>query len=704
MSQQINTIHDYTKALLVRLGADEKSILENSMRLQSVLYMTYWFHRLRNNKEEQTRIQIHLEKYLGSPFVAFSEPINELLSDETLTDLSKEYVEQLLIPVNTVDLVIMKPEDADSRDKQVLCIERDYYPLGLALPGGIIQDEDETNELNITASQYAALRTAGTKVLGLTDPIHFSKETAVDGSEYYLVRGEAETPNVKIYAQDEGGYHFQENIKSVLRPSDPRHIVNTLAFKCEIEGNPSSDYIWKDKDAIMSDTTPTGGFAFGHHREIVAFITAQTSVQKERAMNERDFIRGLINDPLASYTTLQKRFNEAGGSPDVSFPELFPVVDRMLTEMFTADINQLCADFPFLVGFRDKAVISLRQVALKNKIFLPYASTVRAIAEGVAFFDLIARQKRGFYDTVPKDKIIEHDPSKTPFASYHMYRYKYRYDQMLNMIPNEIIIPTYEALSATDLLRVRSVPIRFIGLSHEFLYVDEFEQSPEEFFMHDSNHSWRMITEDNDSVAYGRTKEDLIKDENAFAPDYLNHIKITPSDTEEEKELKKLKKIILFEIVHEDARPFLKEVICKYIQLKEGNPVSFEVPRIDPKTSYMDIIETIDTGISTLSYVRNKLQHGFYDHIDAQQPQIVGPKYRTAHWITKAAYDMLVELQATPSTEAELDSDGHVSFEWLLQRTCAAGPDNIHNENEIDPDVLKYGDDTERLNPKRYQA
>src|SRR3989338_6064877 len=97
--------------------------------------------------------------------------------------------------------------------------------------------------------------------------------------------------------------------------------------------------------------------------------------------------------------------------------------------------------------------------------------------------------------------------------------------------------------------------------------------------------------------------------------------------------MKKLKKIILFEIVHEDARPFLREVIRKYVQVKEGGAVPFEVPRIDPKTGYMDVVDTLDTGISTLSYVRNKLQHGFYDHIDPQLPQIVGPKFRTAEWI-----------------------------------------------------------------------
>jgi hypothetical protein len=65
---------------------------------------------------------------------------------------------------------------------------------------------------------------------------------------------------------------------------------------------------------------------------------------------------------------------------------------------------------------------------------------------------------------------------------------------------------------------------------------------------------------------------------------------------------------------------------------------------------------------------------------------------------------MLVELESPPQKGADLDPDGRVSYEWLLKRTCAAGPDNIHNTDFTDPEVEKFGDATERLNPKRYQA
>ncbi len=700
---RIQTIHSSTATVLAVEGIPPETIKRGDIQLQSVLYMVYWFRRLRNNPEEQQRIRRNLIEYIGSAAPNPDAAAENLFLNNGLATSSKEYVESLLFPKKTVDLIVTKEH---GKEKEVLCVNRGYYPYGSALPGGIIRDEDEDNSLELPAHVFAALRVAGEKVLGLKPgQAQYVREVAANGRICFLVKGETDLPTVRLSPEDEGGYRYRENTKSVLRPADPRHIVDTVGFKCELVGETTESLIWRKKSDIMSPEATTGGFAFGHHREIVAYITAQTSVEKEREMKEREFVRSLIKEPVESYHSFKARFEANKNSPETSFKELFPVVDQLLSEAFSEDINQLCEAIPLLTGIRDKAVISLRHVCLKNRTFCPYLPTLRAIAEAIAFFDLVARQKRDFYKTVPKDKIIEHDPRNTAYASYHMYRYKYRLDQLLNMVPEEIVIPTFESLSATDLMRVRGVPIRFIGLSREFLYVDEFEQSPEEFFMHDANHSWRMIMEDRAAEEkYGKSKEQLIEESNAFIEQYLRKIKIQKTDTEEEREIKKLKKIILFEIVHEDARPFLKEVICKYIQVKEGGPVPFEVPHIDPKTGYMDVVDTLDTGISTLSYVRNKLQHGFYDHIDAQLPQIVGPKYRTAEWIARAAHDMLQELNAPPVAEAELDKQGLVSYEWLLKRTCAVGPDNIHGTEAQDPAIDTYGDGAERLNPKRYKV
>ncbi len=704
-STELNQVRDLVNKKLTDALVPPEKLLNGDIRFQSVLYMSYWHQRLHNNTLEQNRIKTHLEEYLGTAVPDSTIAAGNLLSSPDLSEASKSFVETLMTPTKTVDLVITRQSPDNENETEVLSLERGYYPFGSALPGGIIKDSDESNDLDIPQNVFAALRVAGDKVLGLGDEAQYSIRTNESGKTYYEVYSENDSASVRIHPEDEGGYTYRENIKSTIRPADPRHIVDTVAFRSELIGEPKTNLKWIKKSEIMSVNETTGGFAFGHHREIVAHITSQSSVEKEREMSEREFVRSIINNPLDAYKALKERFDKDGGSSETSFPELFPAVDKILLDLFKHEINQMCEDIPLLAGIRDKAVISLRQVSLKNRTFMPYLPTLLAITEGITFFDVVSRQKKGFYDEMPKDRIVEHNPAETQYAQYHMYRYKYRFNEMLSMLPGEIVIPTFEPLSATDLMKVRGVPVRFVGLEEDFVYVDEFEQSPEEFLMHDVNHSWRMIMEDRKYMEEsGMSRDQFVEESTRFSKVYLDHIKILKSDTEEEREIKKLKKIILFEVVHEDARPFLRDVITRFIQMQEGKPVPFEVPRIDKETGYMDVVDTLDTGISTLSYVRNKLQHGFYDHIDAQLPQIVDPKYRTAAWISWAAYEMLVELGADPVQEAELDAHGNVSFEWLMKRTCAVGPDNIHDEISEDPDLAVYGDGADKLNPKRYQA
>jgi hypothetical protein len=341
----------------------------------------------------------------------------------------------------------------------------------------------------------------------------------------------------------------------------------------------------------------------------------------------------------------------------------------------------------------------LRHVSLKNRVFCPYLPTVNAIFDAVAFFDVVARHKKDFYNDLSTSEIIEHNPKEKANASYHMYKYQYRMNELLSKIPDEIIIPTFTNTSATDLMKVRGVPIRFVGLATDFLYVDEFEQSPEEFLMHDGNHSYRMMIEDEKYMAENNlSREELTARQNAFIQDYLPRIKISQDDSEIEKELKKIKKIILFEVCHEDAKPLLPEVVLSALLRKEGGETRFELPIIDEKTHYLDIVDVLDTEISTLSYVRNKLQCGFYDKVDKQNTHIVSPQYRKSDFIAQAAMDMIHELAIM------LDKKVDVDYEYILKRVCSVGPNNIYDASIEDENLKKYSDGAQFLNPKRYTS
>jgi hypothetical protein len=695
----MNTSNETLTDLLINNGVSQDDLDSSKIREYTVLYCIYWANRLKNNPEEQAKIVDSLSIYLGIDKVQ----LNDIINNPDLIIQSQDYILNTLTPTKSIDLLITKSSDNESL-QEFLTYTRGIFPAGLAIPGGLIIQEDYYNPLGIRTELYAALRVAGQKVLHLNEGLNILKEYNDHGAEYYSVsNGKAK---IVLEPLDERGYEFKENIKSVLRPSDPRHIVDTIGFKCHIEGDYTltDEYQWTRRDVILSQNSNIK-IAFNHHRELIAQLTAQTSLQKEMGYKEYKFIRSIVDNPVEMYNQLQQRFLANENNVNTSMPELFPVVNSLLTKMYDTKYNEICIFNTTLAGIRDKATISLRHCSLIKRVFCPYLPTVRAVFEAIAFFDIVARERKSFYSTISKDKIEEHNPRDNKNASYHMYRYKYRLDDMLSKIPQELIIPTFESFSATDLIKVRCVPIRFVGLSTDFLYVDEFEQSPEEFLMHDVNHSWRMMNEDRLYMKdKGMELKDIITQSHNDTDQILQLLRITEEDTKLQLELKKIKEIILFEVIHEDARPLLKDLLSSYIQLKEGGTVPFEVPRIDPVTGYMDVVDTLDTGISTLSYVRNKLQYGFYDHVDAQSTELVDPNYRSSNYIAQAAYEFLIELGAKPTIEAAIEENGNISYDWLLKRVCAVGPDNIHNTDYVDPLVIEHGDGAQKLNPKRYQA
>lgn len=690
--------------LLVQNGLEIDLVMSEKIRIHSLLYMIYWFDRLKNNAEEQLNIKNNLIQYLNQSKLN----INNLMQSvhyQPLVHLSQKYVKEELNPVQTVDLIIEKNTTIDNTQlKEVLLFERSGFPQGISLPGGLVEDTDELNELDIDQKTFAALRVAAEKVLYLNkNERHYKINHRSNGEIYYSVENDLGTKKIIIHPKNIYGYTIHENLNSVIRPSDPRHLVDTTGFKCEIIDDESKDreYFWESKQNLLNNQLEhsTKPFAFNHHKEIIFHTLAKTSVEREMHFSETKFIKDIIEKPVESYQEFNKRFENNRFNTNTSFPELFPTVNKILNELFTDEINHLCEKNEILVGFRDKVVNSLRHVSLKNRIFCPYLPTVNAIFDSIAFFDVVARHKKEFYKDVSASEIIEHNPKEKANASYHMYKYQYRMNELLSCIPDEIIIPTFTNISATDLMKIRGVPIRLVGLSTDFIYVDEFEQSPEEFLMHDGNHSYRMMKEDEKyMIEHTLSKEAFLEKQNAFIQYILPKIKIAEQDSEEEKELKKIKKIILFEVCHEDARPLLPDVVLSALVRKEGGETNFEVPVIDEKTHYLDIVDVLDTEISTLSYVRNKLQCGFYDKVDKQNTQIVNPKYRKSDFIAKAALEMIEELSVLLNKEVNVD------YNYIIRRVCSVGPNNIYDAAQDDETLKKYSDGASYLNPKRYTS
>jgi hypothetical protein len=103
-------------------------------------------------------------------------------------------------------------------------------------------------------------------------------------------------------------------------------------------------------------------------------------------------------------------------------------------------------------------------------------------------------------------------------------------------------------------------------------------------------------------------------------------------------------KIIVFEIVHEDALPIHPKVLCETIMRQSGNNPVF--PRIkknnttqEAKVHFLD-----EQGGSILGFVKYKLRYGFFDTIDNINEKAVLLFYRTDKKIAIAAQILLKQL------------------------------------------------------------
>ncbi|HEX8957853.1 MAG TPA: hypothetical protein VF798_16360, partial [Burkholderiaceae bacterium] len=531
------------------------------------------------------------------------------------------------------------------------------------------REDDEQNEFGIPGDIYAALRVTGSKVLGSVAPEFGISEW--EARKYYFVRSEA-GKEARIYMDRTIAHGYRDHLKDITMPSDPRHIVDTVGFLLEILDSDGIKGRWVPESVVVTPNAKEGTFAFGHHKQIVAALIAK-NFTKTQGVSHHEWIREMVNTPLERYREIRARFKSNRDDPDTPILELLPVVEHVRSRMTTPAMDEKCRSHAALAAMRNQLLHKLHHVTMQNGPMCPYASTLRILFEAVGFFDVVCRTEKDL-------------------STHFQKKYWYRYEELMRRIPEAIVIPTFDNISATDLLKVRGTPLYFVGVSAEPVYVDEFWQSPLEFLIHDLNHAWKMLDMDDRFLQQrpGSSRLELMEASNRFIRDYIPGIAIRKTDTELEKEMKKLKKIILFEVGHEDGRPLLPDVVTETLLEEEGYEFPDNVVRYDESGNQAYLEKRTIHGITALSYVRHKLQHGFFDQTDAQNIQIVSPKYRTVEWIVKAAEEVLAEMRAAipPAVAAE----GLTAY--LTRQACSRGPAILHAPENLDPVIGEYGDGT----------
>ena len=425
--------------------------------------------------------------------------------------------------------------------------------------------------------------------------------------------------------------------------------------------------------------------------KILNYLT--TTNFDEKIQQHNDMVKQMFNHPYNAYQTFKERLKKDGG--EASFPEFEGVVKFLVKALFQTKIygwymgvGSDAADG----GDGNKKHILLDQVINKligleivDRFFYPYSSTIYVIENLLELLDYYYRNVATFDESTPVNETIG------PY--YHIFRYRSYMTTFLNSktfgIPNNIVFPTCFSVGATHLIKIRCVPILIMGVVNEPIYVDQYINSPLDFWAHDIQHAKRQIQETlryydvfikHNSYYNRRTLYD-IKTQDQFY-EYMEKFTkekiipmITLRDTDitsQDEEMMRnrayraIKKLIIFEVVHEKAWPITQPALCRNISLRYDE---FPVENIGYKNDQIEAFHYLFSDPTTIGNVVGKLRHGFYDKVTDQKSYIVPPKYRTSRNVAICARQIMADLDCkkipTHDYFLALTTDRHAMQEFV---------------------------------------
>ena len=357
-------------------------------------------------------------------------------------------------------------------------------------------------------------------------------------------------------------------------------------------------------------------------------------IEKEIKTEQKVLIKSITDDPMRYYQDYRTRLESKGEL--ATFPEWSGCIDYLISRMRSDEqITARLACDPVLQTY---AAMTVQQLVLACVDDLQgpafsYRKMIDAIEEGVCFYDVVWR-------------VI--DPERAP-PLYHSKRYEYYMHFLSSAVPRHVFLPTIVDLGVTDLLAVRGVPIGLIGVMTRIERVDGFLQTPYEFFIHDVNHARRMYQFAIEEAArQGKSDDHFFYETNHFMRDKI--MPLFARHKESDSERRKVIKILLFEILHEDALPADPRVIVQALFRPPMQLTPFE--KIEGQT----VVYIMEPGATTLSYVYRKLAHTFYDAPDQRKDYIVDVAARQRAAVLEAGRFVLKELGlADPNAQCLID-------------------------------------------------
>jgi len=281
----------------------------------------------------------------------------------------------------------------------------------------------------------------------------------------------------------------------------------------------------------------------------------------------------------------------------------------------------------------------------------PYAPTMRWIARAMDFFDLVY--------------FSEHHKDSEPLQGlYFRDRFSYYYDYILSESPKVYLFPTSCNMGATDLLKMRCSAIQPLGIEWNPVFVDEFKQSPCNFFWHDLNHA-RRIHQHNQELM------------NQFACNWPEMYLYQTSVKDQLLTLctrsniyRRLIKMILFEVVHEDAIAWDWTSIWDDIVLGDGNCFPYEATVLDAGKN-RHTVKYYAKSAPTLATFYNKMRHEFFEE-EFGKDYIVDVKFRTLEHIVSGVVEILTFIHAQSDIDRDIPSRERIETLILSQQYCEA--------------------------------
>eukprot|EP00746_Dinoflagellata_sp_MGD_P091067 gnl/MRDRNA2_/MRDRNA2_36047_c0_seq1.p1 gnl/MRDRNA2_/MRDRNA2_36047_c0~~gnl/MRDRNA2_/MRDRNA2_36047_c0_seq1.p1 ORF type:complete len:773 (+),score=116.44 gnl/MRDRNA2_/MRDRNA2_36047_c0_seq1:72-2390(+) len=324
----------------------------------------------------------------------------------------------------------------------------------------------------------------------------------------------------------------------------------------------------------------------------------------------------------------------------------------------------------------------------------PYVDSLDLMEFIVTMFDINVRAER-----------VAAEPAESNLRFHHTEWWLYGLPHLQFVAPKEgfFVIPTTANIGTTDLIKWKALPFGIIQIPFDILYVDRYFQTPMEFFVHDYQHARRHwwetylniyatqfnVTRDiefgppsfhfepsGNALHFSRSDwlkrvEDRVREETTpimaglmkmikvqdFKSQELQHLNVSnlPSDAQEdERNMRRLVKFLIFEIHHEENEPYAQAKMQDVLMREPGGQIDFIYQQVlsEPcgETTYpmrINYGHKKPTGATALAIGYRKLNTNFYSHFTGEELENFYPprEFVTTHNVARAAarlYDEVV--------------------------------------------------------------